>query len=137
MPAPDRPSSTGSAMRQTALIVDDEPLVALLLADIVEDAEWDVLGPAATGAEAIALADRTRPDLAFIDVNIEGDQDGVAVAGKLAAQGIKVVLISGYSDLAAEERVQELDPLAVLSKPCLPGDIERLLTTVGRPDDEH
>lgn len=133
MPAPrhrldDDPATKHTATKRTALIVDDEPLVALLLADIVEDADWTVLGPASSGAEAIALATQIRPDLALIDVNIDGEQDGIAVAQTLKAEfGIKVVLISGYSDLADQARVQAVRPFAVLSKPCLPSEIERLL----------
>lgn len=135
MSAPDRQLNFDTQTRRTVLIVDDEPLVALHLADVAEDAEWAVLGPASSGAEAIALAMQTRPDLALIDVNIAGDQDGVTVAETLSSQlGVKVVLISGYPDLASEERVRALEPLAVLSKPCAPSEIENLLHAVGRTE---
>lgn len=110
------------------LILEDEPLVALFLQDAIEDAGWTVHGTAASGEEAIGLAARQRPDLAFVDVNLDGRCDGISVAGQLAERfGIRIVLVSGYPDIGSDERVAGLPLVAILQKPCSPEQIQQVL----------
>lgn len=120
IPAADR--------RLSVLILEDEPLVALFLQDAIEDAGWTVHGTAASGDEAIGLATRRRPDLAFVDVNLDGQCDGINVAGQLADRfGIRIVLVSGYPDIGTDERVSRLPLVAILQKPCSPEQIQQVL----------
>ena len=52
------------------LVAEDEALVALVLELELRGAGHEVLGPAATPEEALALVERTRPELALIDINL-------------------------------------------------------------------
>ena len=67
------------------LIVEDEPLIAWVLADCLEDAGHEVVGPAATMAEALALCEGapSPPDLAVLDINLRDGGSGVDVARAL------------------------------------------------------
>ena len=55
------------------LVAEDEPLVAMLLEDVLLDAGATILGPASTVAEALRLAAKQRPDLAVLDLNLSGE----------------------------------------------------------------
>ena len=62
------------------LVAEDEVLIALVLERALRDAGHEVLGPAATPEEALALVEETRPELALIDINLTGGGDGIALA---------------------------------------------------------
>ena len=62
------------------LVVDDEPLVRINAAEIIEEAGWCAL-EAANSAEALrVLADNRDVDVLFTDINMPGDMDGLALA---------------------------------------------------------
>ena len=65
------------------LIVEDEVLIAWMLADSLEGAGHEVVGPAATMAEALALCEAAPPELAVLDVNLRDGSNGVDVARAL------------------------------------------------------
>ncbi len=62
------------------LIVEDEALIAMALAESLEDGGHEVVGPAATMAEALALCEAAPPELAVLDIDIRGGSNGVDVA---------------------------------------------------------
>ena len=64
----------------TILVVEDEALIALNLVSLLEDLGHFVVGPAASAAQALALAERTPPDLAFVDINLVDGPTGAGVA---------------------------------------------------------
>ncbi len=65
------------------LIVEDEALIAVVLADSLEGAGHEVMGPASTMAEALALCEALRPELALLDINLRDGSSGVDVARAL------------------------------------------------------
>jgi len=80
----------------TVLVVEDEALIALNLQMLLEDAGYQVLGPASTPGEAMSLLDGRDPDVALLDVNL-GQSDAFEVANKLAARKTKLVFLTGHS----------------------------------------
>jgi AmiR/NasT family two-component response regulator len=58
------------------VIADDEYLVAMALHHAVESCGWEVVGRAATGAEAVGLCCAHRPDVVFMDLRMPG-KDGL------------------------------------------------------------
>jgi two-component system, response regulator PdtaR len=110
------------------LIVEDELLVATFLADIVEDLELAVIGPAASREAALEAAAASPPAVAIVDANLGAGGSGIVLAKELKdAYGTAIIILSGYADLAASEAVVALDPVAVLQKPCLPDDLAAAL----------
>ncbi len=53
------------------LVVEDEPILAITAAAVLEGKGHDVVGPAYDTAEALALAACERLDLAFVDINLD------------------------------------------------------------------
>lgn len=79
-----------------------------------------MLGPAASGEEAVARASQDRPDLILLDVNLAGTLDGVEAAWEIRARAKEAMDIVFMSALPAEfvrARVWGLNSCAVIEKP--------------------
>lgn len=83
----------GEALR--ILLVEDEALVAMLVEDALILHGHVVTGIADTQADALALADSDRPDLALCDVRLSQGDCGRGVAMALAARGVPCLFLSG------------------------------------------
>lgn len=70
-------------------------LVAMLVEDILTDLGCQVIGPAATVADALRLAAEERPDAAVLDVNL-GSETVYPVAETLKAARVPYVFVTGY-----------------------------------------
>jgi CheY-like chemotaxis protein len=77
------------------LVVEDEPLVAMDLAAILEDAGAQVIGPAASLGEALRLACEDGIDGAILDVNLRGE-DVSPTAELLASRSVPIVFHTGH-----------------------------------------
>lgn len=99
---------------RTILIVEDEPLVAFDLADLVEDHGGVVAGPVPTVEEGLTLADARQPAAAILDANLE-DRDVTELALALIARGTPFVI---YTGTGLPEALARLHPdLPVVMKP--------------------
>ena len=81
------------------LIVEDEALIALLLEDELNDAGAEVVGPAASVNEALALIGTVHGGLsaAVLDINLRGET-ALPVADLLAALRVPFIFTTGYDD---------------------------------------
>jgi DNA-binding NarL/FixJ family response regulator len=106
-------------IRPCALIVEDEPVVALDLEDAMVEMGFYVCGLAATQDRACSLAASEQPDVVLMDVCLEGGREGIEAARWLReACGAEVVFLTGLTDRATLERIHEQVPGApVLPKP--------------------
>ena len=85
------------------LICEDNQLIAAGWAMILMDAGYEVVGPVSSAEKALEAAYARAPDLALIDISLNGMIDGISVAAELAPLGIPVVFATGSYQRAAEE----------------------------------
>lgn len=81
------------------LVAEDEAIVRMELVSSLQQAGAIVVGPVATVAAALALADEADCDCAVLDVNLDGEHSG-PVAERLLARHVPVLFATGYSDLS-------------------------------------
>lgn len=113
-----------SARKPRALIVEDEALVALDLKATLTRMGIDVCAVAADAAEALAEAERLRPDFVMMDVNLGQGGDGVDVAQELRRRfGIPSIFMTAYVDPSTVDRAMAAQPLGFLGKPETPSAI--------------
>jgi AmiR/NasT family two-component response regulator len=100
------------------LIADDDPVVALGLTQRLIALGHEPLGPAADGAQAVALAKTEQPDLYLFDIEMP-ELDGLAAAAELAKQGLRrpVVVVTGVEDPELVDRSIASGVSAYLTKP--------------------
>jgi CheY-like chemotaxis protein len=82
------------------LLVEDEVLVALMAADMLEELGAIVVGPAHRLADGLDLASRETIDAAILDINLN-DQRSDPIAARLTERRIPVIFASGYANNAA------------------------------------
>jgi DNA-binding response OmpR family regulator len=106
------------AHSRKVLVVVDEPLIAFLLTTSLTDAGYEVVGSAASAAEAVALAGQTRPALVVMDVRLQGHGDGIDAATEIRHRfGIASIIASATIDLRLINRGRFAAPVAWLHKP--------------------
>jgi CheY-like chemotaxis protein len=81
------------------LLVEDSWHVGTALRSLLRVWGADVVGPAATTADAERLIAERAPDVALIDINLRGGERAYDLIDRLHGRGIRVVVISGYSDV--------------------------------------
>ena len=106
------------------LIVEDEPLIALMLEDFVELSGNSVAGCADCVGDALVLIARGSVDAAILDVNLRGGEKSWPIADALAASGIPFLFASGGSD---DQIAEAHRGRPVLSKPFTMDVITRAL----------
>jgi CheY-like chemotaxis protein len=85
-----------SALEGTrVLVLEDEPIVAMMLEDMLIELGCDVVGPASTVQEGLELAAQGGFDIAVLDININGLRSD-PVARALDAQGKAYTFATGY-----------------------------------------
>jgi two-component system, response regulator PdtaR len=100
------------------LVADDNPIVALGLVERLRALGHEAIGPAADGAQAVALACENEPDLYLFDIEMP-ELDGLEAAARLAADGLRrpVVVVTGVDDPTLIERSIATGVAAYLTKP--------------------
>jgi signal transduction histidine kinase len=100
------------------LIVEDEGIVAFNLQQRLQQLGYDVVGPAESDAESLALVARERPDLVLMDIHIKGQLDGIDLAGLLGRDfQLPIIYLTAYSEDATLERARHTRPYGYLIKP--------------------
>ncbi len=100
------------------LIVEDERIVAADLQEVLNGLGYDAYAIAASGAEALAIARKKRPDIVLMDVRIDGDVDGIEVATQLRREfDTAVIFVTALGDTVTAQRAKSADPYAYLIKP--------------------
>ncbi|MCF7794458.1 MAG: response regulator [Candidatus Cloacimonetes bacterium] len=110
------------------LIVEDEFIIAQAMQYDLEMSGFTVCGIAATGDDAIRIAEQNKLDLILMDVNLNGDLDGIDTAKRiLKTQQPEIIFMTGYESSDIEERVKQLKYTAFLNKPI---DVEMILPLI-------
>lgn len=110
-------TEAAQGVRRRVVIAEDEALIRMDLAEMLDDEGFEVVGQAGDGQRAIELAEELRPDLVVLDVKMPV-LDGIAAAERIAAQRIApVVILTAFSQRELVERARDAGAMAYLVKP--------------------
>ena len=100
------------------LVVEDEKIVAKDIQNTLEKLGYDVPDIVSSGEEAIATAEKARPDLVLMDIRLKGNTDGVEAAGLIHDRfDIPIVYLSAHADEGTLERAKKTGPFGYILKP--------------------
>ena len=120
--------SIADSLQAAVMIIEDEAIIALHIRSIVEQLGHSVTGIARTRTEAVALAERFRPELVLADISLADGSSGIdAVKDILNAMNVPVIFITAFPErLLTGERPE---PTYLITKPFEP---ETVIATIGQ-----
>lgn len=100
------------------LIVEDDLLLAADIRNKLERFGWHIVGIAKNYASALQLMKKKEVDLAVIDIELDGPEDGIVTATELLKmKWIPIIYITGNTPFEVKRRMKETYPYAFLEKP--------------------
>lgn len=109
------------------LIVEDEPLIAMMLEDFLDALDRQLAGVADNVADALALIAAGAVDGAILDVNLRAGEQSWPIANALAEAGIPFLFSTGGSGDSINEAYRDRP---TLSKPFTMDAVERALNAL-------
>jgi PAS domain S-box-containing protein len=105
-------------MDRYILIVEDQAIVSMTIESQLTELGYKVAGIAASGQEAISLAREKKPDLVLMDINLEGEMDGITAAEQIGLfLDSPIIYLTAYSDEETVRRAGLTSPFTYLTKP--------------------
>lgn len=99
------------------LIAEDNDLVSMTLEDQLKGLGYDVIGIARSGAEAVNLASRLRPDLIIMDIRMP-EMDGTEAASRIREiYPVPIIMLTAYADKETVKKAETAGAIAYLVKP--------------------
>ena len=118
---------SGDALRgRKVLVVEDDALIAMLIADVLTERGATVEGPVGDASAALRAADESSCDLALLDVHL-GRGSSAEVAARLRARGVPVAFVTGYGRGGLPGAFRDAP---VVAKPFRDADLVRVVETV-------
>lgn len=114
--------SINRMLAANVMIIEDEPIIALHLKNLMTSMGHSVAGTFRTKSEAVEMAAQIQPELILADVNLADGSSGIeAVADILEFKSVPVVFITAFPErLLTGER---LEPAYLISKPFEPENV--------------
>lgn len=110
--------------REKILVVEDESIIAMDIQLSLQNLGYDVPCVASTGEEAIAKVSKYRPDLILMDINLEGEMNGIEAAVIIRSRfKVPVVFLTAFADSKTLESAKKAEPLGYITKPFSDTDI--------------
>jgi DNA-binding NarL/FixJ family response regulator len=110
------------------LVVDDHDMLREAVVELLDQAGFDVVGEAADGADAVALAKRLAPDVVLMDLRMPvlGGLDATRLI-RHACPATQVILLSAFESPALQQQAEEAGCFAYLVKGGPPGTLRLTL----------
>jgi DNA-binding response OmpR family regulator len=115
------------------LIVEDEPMLAFALEELLTDAEFGIVGVASNLDRALATIESGVCDAAILDTNLAG-VSAAPVASALTERGIPFLILSGYSP---DQHSSAFAGALRLQKPCQPEKLILALRSILPANPDH
>lgn len=125
-------------MSARILIVEDEPIVAADLDMKLTRMGYQVVGLAVTGEEAIGLAERYRPDVVLMDIQLQGRMKGTEAAETIRiSNDIPIIFITAFAEMLTREMQDGGHSEMCLSKPFSAAELKDKLQAVLQRNRNH
>ena len=117
-PAEETRRMEGKQGPPRVLVVEDDFLIAMQTEIALTTAGFEVVGPATTAEEAVALAGEAQPMLAVMDIRLASTRDGIDAARQLYQDlAIRCIFATAHDDAHTRGRAEPYAPLGWLPKP--------------------
>ncbi|MFY8035028.1 MAG: response regulator, partial [Flexibacteraceae bacterium] len=105
-------------MKPGILIVEDEKIIALDLSMRLEELGYSVVAAVSNGLDAINAVEDNRIEVVLMDINLEGEMDGIEAATIIRSKvNLPVIFITAFADEITFRNASLTDPYAYVLKP--------------------
>ncbi|MCC5814134.1 MAG: response regulator [Leptospira sp.] len=112
-----------------AILVEDELLIAKVLANNLVSLGYEVAGIATNGLDAIDLVRNESPDLVFMDIFLDGELDGIETYKRIKEiSPTKVIYITANNDPFYKQKARDVGYTAFLTKPIEKVTLQKVLS---------
>lgn len=119
------------------LVVEDEVLTGMYIKLILEEAGHKVIGIEISGEDAVINAAQNHPDLALVDISLEGEMNGIEVAKILQeSYGIPTLFMTAYTLEEVMVKSQGLKPFDVMTKPIRLDQLRDKIESILKPESD-
>lgn len=98
-------------------IVEDDPIIAITIETALKKQGYSICGNADNFEEAMEKIKKNKPDLVLIDIQLDGEKDGVDLAENLDKLEIPYLYLTSQTDPHTIKRVKETRPIGYIVKP--------------------
>lgn len=106
------------------LIVENDSVIASVEEWRLKKLGYTICGRATNGVDALALVNEKKPDLVILDINLDGEMDGIEIAKVLDKQGnIPFIFITGHAEEAIVQRAKGTLQYGYIKKPFTDDDL--------------
>ncbi len=100
------------------LIVEDEAIIASVIAGALRKFNYEVIDVLNNGETAATVALEKNPDLVLMDIRLQGDMDGISAAERIQEKAdIPIIYLTAYADEPTLERAKRTKPYGYIPKP--------------------
>lgn len=118
---------------KTALIVEDESIIALELRMRLEQLGVVVKAIVPSADKAIETADREHPDLIFMDILLRGKNTGIEAAQNIRKKSkVPIIFVTGNTHLLKAQLLKSLQPCFMIAKPANDWELKEAIELFGR-----
>ena len=104
--------------KNNILVIEDEAIVSKDIQQSLKKLGYNVVGSAAMGEKAIALAKEMNPDLVLMDIMLKGEMSGIEAAEQIREQlKIPVIYLTAYADENTLAKAKVTEPYGYIIKP--------------------
>lgn len=107
------------------MLVEDEAILALQLKDLLKQMGHSVTAICASGEAALESVETAPPELILMDINIQGEMDGIETARCIHERhDIPVIFMTAHSETNTIARAKTVEPYGYLLKPVNPKELQ-------------
>ncbi len=112
------------------MIIENERILARDLKETLRSLDHEVVGLATNFCDAVALASEHEPDLALVDIHIDGERDGIALATELREDHeMAIAFLTSHADHKTVLKASIVRPNGYLIKPFDTASVDALINT--------
>jgi len=110
------------------LIVEDDLVIAMDIEEILRSLDYDVISSVDTGEKAIKVAKTNKPDIVLMDIQINGDMDGIETADIIRSRfGTPVIFSTANLNIDRIEQLNFKMPFGYIFKPIRKKDLKKAI----------
>ncbi len=104
--------------KTNVLVVEDESIVSKDIQQSLKKLGYNIVGAAATGENAIELAQEAKPDIVLMDIMLKGEMNGIQAAEQIRGKmNIPVIYLTAYADEGTLAKAKVTEPYGYIIKP--------------------